>query len=162
MPVKHTCVQKKKKTRIYLHVCCKVRSVPIRDCNHMEEASSVSRKCTATKECKKMGLIKCDGCSLRFCSDHFAIHRRELEARLELLCGERDAFHHELSEMCRDPIESLTQINAWEQETLVYVRKTADQARRHVPDDVALEREPIDVGDRILFHGALSTQIDHI
>ncbi len=95
-------------------------------------SSTVSNKCVANKECKKNGIIKCDGCSSRFCSDHFPIHRQELETRLELLCSERDQFHQETTYRSRDPTEVLTQIDRWEEQTLVQVKKTASNARDRI------------------------------
>jgi len=92
-------------------------------------SSTVSNKCVANIQCKKNGTIKCDGCSSRFCSDHFPIHRQELETCLELLCSDRDQFHHELTQSSQDPTELLTQIDHWEQQTLHHVEKTASNAR---------------------------------
>jgi hypothetical protein len=95
-------------------------------------SSTVSNKCVANKECKKNGIIECDGCSSRFCSDHFPIHRQELETRLEILCSDRDQFHHEFKQTSQDPTELLTQIDHWEQQTLDHVKKTASNARDRV------------------------------
>jgi hypothetical protein len=95
-------------------------------------SSVVSHKCVANKECKKNGIIKCDGCSSRFCSDHFPVHRRELEARLELLCSDRDSFYHNITQTSKEPIEYLAQIDRWEKKTLAHVKKTADNARHRV------------------------------
>ncbi len=95
-------------------------------------SSTVSNKCVANKECKKYGIIKCDGCSARFCSDHFPIHRQELETRLELLCSERDQFHQEVTHRSRDPTELLNQIDWWEEQTLAQVKKTASTARDRI------------------------------
>jgi hypothetical protein len=95
-------------------------------------SSTVSNKCVANKECKKNGIIKCDECSSRFCSDHFPIHRQELETRLELLCSERDQFHQETTHRSIDPIELLTQIDRWEEQTLAQVKKTASNARDRI------------------------------
>jgi hypothetical protein len=94
--------------------------------------STVSNKCVGNKECKKNGIIKCDGCSSRFCSDHFPIHRRDLEARLELLCSDRDQFHHELTQISSDPTDALLQIDRWEQQTLAHVKKTVNKARDRI------------------------------
>jgi antirestriction protein len=95
-------------------------------------SSTVSNRCVANKECKKNGIIKCDGCSSRFCSDHFPIHRQQLETRLELLCSERDQFHHEFIQSSQDLTELLTQIDRWEKQTLTHVKKTASNARDRV------------------------------
>jgi len=100
-------------------------------------SSTVSNKCIANKECKKNGIVKCDGCSSRFCSDHFPIHRQELELRLEVLCSDRDQFHHEFTQTLQDPTELLTQIDHWEQQTLIHVKKTASNARDRVCQLVA-------------------------
>jgi hypothetical protein len=95
-------------------------------------SSAVSNKCIANKDCKKNGIIKCDGCSSRFCSDHFPIHRRELETRLELLFSDRDQFYHELTQRSQDPTELLTQIDRWEQTVHDCVKKTASNARDRI------------------------------
>jgi outer membrane murein-binding lipoprotein Lpp len=95
-------------------------------------SSVVSHKCVADRECKKNGIIKCDGCSSRFCADHFPTHRRELDARLEVICSDRDAFYHEFAQTSQEPIESLAEIDLWEQQTLAHVKKTASNARQRV------------------------------
>jgi len=103
----------------------------------MASSITVSNKCVANIQCKKNGIIKCDGCSSRFCSDHFPIHRQELETRLELLCSDRDQFHHEFTQTSQDPTELLTQIDLWEQQTLHHVKKTASNARDRICQLVA-------------------------
>ena len=97
-------------------------------------SSTVSNKCVASKECKKNGIIKCDGCSSRFCSDHFPLHRQELQTRLELLCSDRDQYHHELTHRSTDSTELLAQIDHWEREILEHIKKTANIARDRIQE----------------------------
>jgi hypothetical protein len=88
--------------------------------------------CLVNKECKKNDIIECDGCSSRFCFDHFRFHRRELESCLELLCSERDQFHYELTQLSPDLINSLNRIDHWEEQTLAHVKKTTNNARDQI------------------------------
>ena len=94
---------------------------------------NVSNKCTSTGECKKNGIIKCDGCFARFCSEHFAVHRRELDNILEVLCSERDLFHYELQHQSDEQSnEFLIEIDRWEEQTIEQVRRTANNARYQI------------------------------
>lgn len=89
----------------------------------------VGNQCAGHGQCKKNGLIKCDGCSARFCSEHFNSHRRELEKHFEVLCSERDQFYYEIKHQSNDFTDALTQIDLWEEQTLGQVKQTANKAR---------------------------------
>jgi hypothetical protein len=99
-------------------------------------AESVQQKCL---NCKKMGMIRCDGCNQRFCSTHFNDHRHHLDTLFERICNDRDS----LCEQINNPrtaspsthpqlIPILNEINEWESKTLNMVQKTADRARQQV------------------------------
>lgn len=95
-------------------------------------SSIVSSKCSANEECKKNAIVKCDGCAARFCSNHFPVHRQELETQLEWICSDRDHFYHQLAQQSQDPTDLLAQIDQWEQQTLANVQRTANAARERI------------------------------
>jgi archaellum component FlaC len=97
-------------------------------------AESVQQKCL---NCKKMGMVRCDGCDQRFCSTHFNDHRHHLDSLFERVCNDRDS----LCEQINNPrptsssnhpqlITLLSEINEWESKTLKMVKQTADHARQ--------------------------------
>jgi hypothetical protein len=79
-----------------------------------------------------MGMINCDGCSSRFCLEHFTIHRRELDLRFEHLYVDQGIFRQKIQEISKGPTESLLKIDAWEKEMLLSIQRVADGERRRI------------------------------
>jgi hypothetical protein len=99
-------------------------------------AESVKQKCS---NCKKMGMIRCDGCTHRFCTIHFNEHRQHLDTLFEHVCNDRDT----LCEQINNPgpvstsnnsqrISLLNEITEWENKTLQMVKQTAERAREQI------------------------------
>ena len=88
-----------------------------------------------------MGMIRCDGCTHRFCSIHFNEHRQQLDALFECICNDRDTLceqinnPHRLSTSNNSQISSiLNEITEWEYKTLKMVKQTAEQARQRIKE----------------------------
>ncbi len=99
-------------------------------------AESVQQKCS---NCKKMGMIRCDGCDHRFCSTHFSDHRHHLDTLFERVCNQRDTLREQInnprptsSSIHPELIPLLNEINEWESKTAKMVQQTADRARQQV------------------------------
>ncbi|CAF1576931.1 unnamed protein product [Didymodactylos carnosus] len=98
-----------------------------------------SRKCqfsSSQDTCKKIGMIKCDGCSSRYCKDHFSAHRRLIDEQFDRLCSDRDLLYQEIYNSNASPSTpthpSLEEVNQWEHSTIQLVQRTAENARQRV------------------------------
>ncbi|CAF1017187.1 unnamed protein product [Didymodactylos carnosus] len=99
-------------------------------------AQSTTYKCS-NHECKKNGMVKCDGCSDRFCQEHFPKHRRQLTLAFDRICNDRDLlYQYFYSPQSSTKVNetSFTDINRWEEITIAQVRLTADNARKRVDE----------------------------
>jgi hypothetical protein len=112
-------------------------------------AESTQEKCSS---CKKMGMIRCDGCNQRFCSTHFSEHRHHLDALFEQVCNERDSLREQINNPSHTSssnnarlITLLNEINEWESKTLKMVKQTADHARQQVNELVNLNNKTAEI-----------------
>jgi hypothetical protein len=113
-------------------------------------ATLIQEKCF---NCKKLGIVQCDGCIHRFCSVHFSEHRHKLDELFKEICDKQKCLFdkindpYNLSTSIYPKKESLMkEINLWEQKTLNIVKKTADLARQKlneliIPDNRIVEDE---------------------
>ncbi|CAF1102080.1 unnamed protein product [Rotaria sp. Silwood1] len=96
--------------------------------------SSPKTFCTSDG-CKSVGILKCEGCSQIFCRKHVNEHRDLLNHQLDEIVLEHDAlqklFVEEKSkENYYDHL--LKQIDKWEQESIMKIQQTANEARQQI------------------------------
>lgn len=91
------------------------------------------------------GIATCDGCQRSFCTIHFASHRQELSLELDNIGQNYDLLRRDLSEETREhPL--LARVNAWEQDSLNQIKKTAEIARADLQkllDQTRIDLEPL-------------------
>ena len=91
-------------------------------------ASSVIRK--ACIKCEKGGAVAtCDGCQQPLCSKHFIEHRQELAVQLDTIGQGYDLCRRDTLQdtTIQHPFQEC--INAWEEESIARIRRTAEMAR---------------------------------
>lgn len=98
----------------------------------MTETSS--SKCM---QCKKVGIVQCDGCFNRYCSTHFSEHRQCLDNEFEHLCRERNNLAHQITHHSTTINQAqlralLHKIDQWEQNAIKSVKQTVERARRRI------------------------------
>jgi len=81
---------------------------------------------------KEKSTVICDGCSQRFCVNHFGDHRKELSKLFDKIEVNRDLFRQAFNEQTAKPDNHLLmkQIDQWEQESINKIKQTADEARQ--------------------------------
>ncbi len=84
---------------------------------------------TPCVKCKTAGgVATCEGCKKSFCTTHFVEHRQELSLEMENVGQSYDLLRRDLSDECEEhPL--ITQINAWERESVTKIQKAAEIAR---------------------------------
>jgi uncharacterized FlaG/YvyC family protein len=94
-------------------------------------ATAVGRSRCATCG-KENAILKCGGCTLDFCYNHFGDHRQELNIQLEEVEVNRDLFRQTLSEQTAEPEQHLLikQIDQWECDSIEKIRQAAQEARQ--------------------------------
>ena len=82
--------------------------------------------------CKKEKLTySCEGCLKRFCFNHLAEHRQELEKEFDEIEDQRNVFRQTLSEQIINPEKHILfkEINQWEDKSILKIKQTANDAR---------------------------------
>ena len=110
-------------------------------------AELVQQKCL---NCKKMGMIRCDGCTRRFCSIHLMnivsiwILYSNVFVMIEILYANQINNPHSVLTSNKSQITSLLdEITAWENETLKMVKQTAERARQQVNELMISNKKPL-------------------
>ena len=82
--------------------------------------------------CKKEKLTySCEGCLKRFCFNHLAEHRQELEKEFDEIEDQRNVFRQTLSEQTINSEKHILfeEINQWEEKSILKIKQTANNAR---------------------------------
>ncbi|CAF3390678.1 unnamed protein product [Rotaria sp. Silwood2] len=83
--------------------------------------------------CSKVGgdVYTCEGCKTCFCFDHLVQHRQELAIKMDEIGQQHDLLQNDLEHQA-NKVEShpiFTQINEWEQESIIKIQVIAEAAR---------------------------------
>jgi chromosome segregation ATPase len=80
---------------------------------------------------KERATLKCGGCLKDFCYNHSTEHRNELSKQLDEVETTRDIFRQTLTEQTTKPEKHalVQQIDKWEHDSIIKIRKTAEEAR---------------------------------
>ncbi len=89
--------------------------------------------------CKAFAGFYCNGCNQIFCEHHADEHRQSLYDQLDWLTVDHDDLVHTLnstSSIKETNYQSKRIIDKWEEESIKYIRKTANEARRALIDAI--------------------------
>lgn len=100
----------------------------------MASSSSSFKTSCATKDCKRIGILKCEGCKQIFCAPHVTEHRNILGLHLDEIVLEYDSLQQTIAQsqdkINRHPLSQ--EIDRWEKESMEKIRQTAHQARQQL------------------------------
>jgi hypothetical protein len=97
---------------------------------------SVTQTC---QMCRELAEFYCNGCNKTFCQLHSDEHRRSLYDQLDWLTVDHDDLSHTLnntSTITHTSHSSRKMIDEWEEESIKYIKKTANEARRALIDAI--------------------------
>jgi len=92
---------------------------------------------------KSVGIFKCEGCSQTFCRKHVNEHRNVLSHQLDEIVLEHDTLQQTIAEKDdqKDYRQSLhKQIDQWEQDSIIKIQQTAEEARKQVERLTSLQK----------------------
>jgi DNA repair exonuclease SbcCD ATPase subunit len=83
---------------------------------------------------KEKVAYKCEGCSQSFCVKHLPDHHQALGKQLEEIEDKRNLFRETLVEQTTNPqkYSLIKQINQWENNSIMKIQQTADEAKQLV------------------------------
>ncbi|CAF3669040.1 unnamed protein product [Rotaria sp. Silwood1] len=111
----------------------------------MTSFSSSKTHCTSN-DCKSVGILKCEGCSHIFCRKHVNEHRDLLNHQLDEIVLDYDALHQTIIEeenKEKNYDNLLKQIDKWEQESIMKIQQTANEARQQIEILFTSQKETI-------------------
>jgi len=89
--------------------------------------------------CKAFAGFYCNGCNQIFCQHHADEHRQSLYDQLDWLAVDHEDLVHtidNISSIKQTNYQSKRIIDKWEEESIKYIRKTANEARRALIDAI--------------------------
>lgn len=103
---------------------------------------------TKCLNCKRPGIVQCDGCHSLFCSTHFRDHRHSLDKKFAKLLHDRNNLPHFIadnsSKIKQIQLKGLLDdIDQWEDQALKSVERTANRIRNRIKDLMTLKTSTI-------------------
>ena len=86
-------------------------------------SSTLTHKCSGSEECKRMGMINCDGC---------------IAFVVAFVLSDQGIFLQTVEKISKEPTESLLKIDLWEKEMLLEIPRVADNERRRIRELMTL------------------------
>ena len=105
--------------------------------------ATANRRNLCVKCNKEKAILNCEGCSQKFCYNHFDDHRQELNKQMDELEVIRDIIREKITEEITEPRKHavIELIDQWEKDSINKIRQTADEARqllqKHTAEHVA-------------------------